>query len=136
MPANSRWDLIRRLRVNTVRHETSSPWLQWFPMWTVRVSNPGGSEICRTRPDQPWGPPSTLYNGKRVTFTASKAAGRDLDPSPTSSAEVAEKVDLYSILPPGFHGAGYRVTLNINLVLSYTMNTMTLRITYTIYLCL
>jgi len=30
--------------------------------------------------------------------------------------------------------AGYRMTLNIHLVLSYTLNTMTLRITYSIFL--
>ena len=30
--------------------------------WTVRGSNPCG-QICRTRPDRPWGPPSLLYNG-------------------------------------------------------------------------
>ena len=41
---------------------------------TIRVSNPGGSEIFRTRPDRPWGPPSLLYNGYRV-FPGSKAAG-------------------------------------------------------------
>ena len=31
--------------------------------WTVRGSNPGGGEIFRTCPDQPWGLPSLLYNG-------------------------------------------------------------------------
>ena len=34
--------------------------------WTIRGSNPGGSEIFRTRPDRPWGPLSLLYNGYRV----------------------------------------------------------------------
>ena len=29
--------------------------------WVVRESNPGRSEIFRTRPDRPWGPPSPLY---------------------------------------------------------------------------
>jgi hypothetical protein len=42
--------------------------------WTVRGSNPGRSEIFRTRPDRPWGPPSHLYNGYRV-FPGGKAAG-------------------------------------------------------------
>jgi hypothetical protein len=32
------------------------------------------SEICRTRSDRPWGPPSLLYNGYRV-FPGGKAAG-------------------------------------------------------------
>ena len=30
--------------------------------WTVRESNSGRSEIFRTRPDRPCGPPSLLYN--------------------------------------------------------------------------
>jgi hypothetical protein len=42
--------------------------------WTVRGSNTGGGEIFRTRPDQPWGPFSLLYNGHRV-FPGGKAAG-------------------------------------------------------------
>ena len=37
-------------------------------------SNPGGSEIFRTRPDLPWGPPSLVYNGYRA-FPGGKAAG-------------------------------------------------------------
>ena len=42
---------------------------------TVRGSNPGRGEIFRTRPDRPWGPPSSLlYNGYRV-FPGGKAAG-------------------------------------------------------------
>jgi hypothetical protein len=41
--------------------------------WTVRGSNPGGGEIFRTRPDQPCGPPTLLYNGYRV-FPGGKAA--------------------------------------------------------------
>jgi len=35
----------------------------------VRGSNPGGGEIFRTRPDGPWGPPSLLYSGQRITVT-------------------------------------------------------------------
>jgi hypothetical protein len=31
--------------------------------WTMLGSNPSGGEIFRVRPDQPWGPPSLLYNG-------------------------------------------------------------------------
>jgi hypothetical protein len=42
--------------------------------WTVRGSNPGGSEIFRKCPDRPWGPPSLLYNEYRV-FPGDKAAG-------------------------------------------------------------
>jgi hypothetical protein len=42
--------------------------------WTSRGSNPGGSEIFRTRPDRSRGPPNLLYNGYRV-FPGGKAAG-------------------------------------------------------------
>jgi hypothetical protein len=31
--------------------------------WTAWVSNPGGGEIFRTRPDRSWDPPNFLYNG-------------------------------------------------------------------------
>jgi hypothetical protein len=44
-------------------HSLTSP---RFGGWRVRGSNTGGSEIFRTRPDRPWGPPSVLYNGYRV----------------------------------------------------------------------
>jgi hypothetical protein len=42
--------------------------------WTVWVSNPGGGEIFRTRPDRSWGPPSLLCSGYRV-FPGGKTAG-------------------------------------------------------------
>ena len=42
--------------------------------WTVWGSNPGGGDILRTRPDRPWGPPSLLYNGYRVS-SGGKAIG-------------------------------------------------------------
>jgi hypothetical protein len=54
-----------------------------------------GGEIFRTCPDRPWGPPSLLYNGYRV-FTGGKVRpGRDAEPSPPSSAEVKNRVELY-----------------------------------------
>jgi hypothetical protein len=42
--------------------------------WTVRVSNPDGGAIFRSRPGQPWVPPSLLYHEYRV-FPWGKAAG-------------------------------------------------------------
>ena len=38
------------------------------------IESPGGGEIFRTRPDRPWGPPSTRYNWHRVC-PGGKAAG-------------------------------------------------------------
>jgi hypothetical protein len=60
----------------------------------IRGSNPGVSEIFRTRPDRPWGPRSLLYNVYRV-FPGVKRPGRGLDHSPPSSAKVIERVELY-----------------------------------------
>ena len=45
-------------------------------------------EIFRTCPDRPWGPPSLLYNRYRVFPAGKVRPGRDVDPSPPSSAEV------------------------------------------------
>ena len=67
--------------------------------WTVRGSNPGGGEIFRTSPDRPWGPPSLLYHGYRVSFRGAKRPERDVDHSPPSSAEVKERVKLYLYFP-------------------------------------
>ena len=54
-------------------------------------SNPGGGEIFRTGPDRPWGPPSFLYNGYRVFPGGKVRPGRDVDPSPPSSAVVKKE---------------------------------------------
>jgi len=45
-------------------------------------------ETFYTRPDQPWSPPSLLYNGYRGFPGGKEWLGRDADPSPTSSAVV------------------------------------------------
>jgi len=56
-------------------------------------------EIFRTSPARPWGPPSLLYNGYRVFPGGKVLPGRDADPSPTSSAEVKNRVELYLYSP-------------------------------------
>ena len=61
--------------------------------------NPDGSEIFRTSPDRPWGPPSILYNGYRVFPGGKVRLGRDADPSPPSSAEIKNRVELYLYSP-------------------------------------
>jgi len=55
----------------------------------------GGSEIFRTRPDRPWGPPDLLYNGYRVSFSGVKRPGGGVDHPSTYGAEVKERVKLY-----------------------------------------
>ena len=54
-------------------------------------SNPGGGEIFRTSPEQPWGPPSLLYNGHWVFTRGKERSRRDADPSPPSSAVVKKE---------------------------------------------
>ena len=58
-------------------------------------------EIFHTRPDQPWGPPSLLYNGYIFTFPVVKRPGPGVDHPPTSTAEVKERVELYLYSPSG-----------------------------------
>jgi len=58
--------------------------------WAVWGSNPGGDEIFRTCPDRPRGPPRLLYNAYQVFLGGKERPGRDVDPSPPSSA-VAKK---------------------------------------------
>ena len=38
-----------------------------------------GGEIFRTCPDRPWGPPSLLYSGYRISLQGVKRPGRDVD---------------------------------------------------------
>jgi hypothetical protein len=54
-----------------------------------------GASIFRTSPDRPWGPPSLLYKGYRVSFPGIKRPGRGVDHPPPYSAEVKERVELY-----------------------------------------
>jgi len=66
----------------------------------VRRSNPGRCEICRTRPEWPWDPPSLLYMGTRY-FPGKNRPGRGVDHPPPSSVEVKGRVELYFYSPSG-----------------------------------
>ena len=91
--------------------------------WTVRGSNPGGGESFRTCPDRPWGPPSLLYNGYRVFPGVKERPGRDVDPSPLSSAVVKKELTipllpLWAVRPVQSLSACTRVTFTFfNLIL-------------------
>ena len=76
--------------------------------WRVRGSNPGGGEVFRIRPDRPWGPPSLLYNGYRVSFQREKRWKRGVNHPLPSSAEVKETIELYlySTSEPSSHFEG------------------------------
>jgi hypothetical protein len=54
-------------------------------------------EILRTRPDRPWGPPSLLYNGYRVSFSGVTRLGRVITQPPPFSGDVKERVELYHL---------------------------------------
>ena len=69
---------------------------------------PVGGKIFPTCPDQPWGPPSLLYNGYQVFPGRKERPGCDADPSPPSSA-VVMKGQSYTSTPPMGHTAGTRV---------------------------
>jgi hypothetical protein len=60
-----------------------------------------GRRIFRNCPDRPWGPPSLLYNGYRVFPEGKLRPGRDADPTPPSSTEVKNRVELYLYSPEG-----------------------------------
>jgi len=62
---------------------------------------PVGGETFRSCPDQPWGPPSLLYNGYPVFPGGKERPGRDAEPSPPSSAVGHERVELYLYSPYG-----------------------------------
>jgi hypothetical protein len=50
-----------------------------------------GGEIFRTPPDWPWGPPSLLYNGYRVSFPEVKGPVRGVEHPSPSRAEVKKE---------------------------------------------
>jgi hypothetical protein len=58
---------------------------------------PVAGEIFRPRSDRPWGPPRLLYNAYR-SLPGVERPGRGIDHPPPSSAEVKERVELYSYL--------------------------------------
>jgi hypothetical protein len=61
--------------------------------WTVWGSNPGCSQIFRTRPGQPWGLSSFMYNRYRV-YPGRKASRAWSWPSTPSTIEVTVRVEL------------------------------------------
>ena len=63
-------------------------------------SNPGGGEIFHTYPDQPWSPPSLLYNEYQVLPWGEAAEAWHWPPIP-SRAEVRESVELCTYSPFG-----------------------------------
>ena len=67
-------------------------------------SNPVGGEIFHSCPHRTWGPSSLLYNRYRVFPGGKEQPGRDADPSPPSSADSHERVELYLYSSYGMYG--------------------------------
>jgi hypothetical protein len=115
---NKSWNHLLHPRVTEVCRLPSEPRHDFFLHRSfvrgcmVRVLNPDGTEIFRTRPDRPWGPPSLLYNAYRV-FPGRKAAGAWPDHPPPSTAEVKERVEqyLYSPSRPSWPVLGWTLPL-------------------------
>jgi hypothetical protein len=59
----------------------------------------GGGEIFRTCSGRHWGPPSLLHGGYRVFPRGNLWPWRDADPSPPSSVEVKNRLELYLYSP-------------------------------------
>jgi len=66
----------------------------------IRVSNHSGDNIFCTHPDQPWGPPTLLYNGYLV-FPGSKEDRCGVDHTSLSSAKFKETAEVYLYSPSG-----------------------------------
>jgi len=81
-----------------------------------RLDGPGiesrWGELFPICPDRPWGPPSPRYNGQRVSFPGVKRPERDVDHTPSSSAEVKERVALH-LYSPSWSVAGWPLPLPV-----------------------
>jgi hypothetical protein len=97
--------------------------MQFRPALVIRY--PGVDEIFRTRPDQPWDPPSLLYNVSRSLSREVKRPGRGVDHTPPSSAEGQERVELYlySTSGPSWSVLGWTLPLPVPLVIRYGART-------------
>ena len=92
--------------------------------WTVKGSNTSAGEIFRNCPDQPWGPPSLLCNGHRVSFPMLQQPGRGVDHPPPSSTKVKERVELnlYSSTEPSWPVLGRALPLPLQALQSRNLN--------------
>jgi hypothetical protein len=77
--------------------------------------NPSGGEIFDTRPDRPWGPPTSCKLGTGSS-PGVKRPGHGVDHPPLSGARVKERVELYLWA----FMASYRVSFTISLLSYHT----------------
>jgi hypothetical protein len=61
------------------------------------------AKFFRTRPDQPWGPPSLLYNGYRVSFPVVRRPGRGVGHSHRLAPRSKKEYSYTSISLLGLH---------------------------------
>ena len=88
-------------------------------------SNPGEDEIFRTRPDQPWGPFSLLYNGYQASFPGVKRLRRGVNNPPPPSAEVKERAELYLYSASGPSWSVFLANFTFYIFTSSTQNNLT-----------
>ena len=60
--------------------------------WTVQGLKPSGGKIFHSHPVWPWGLPSLMHDGYRVSFSGVKQMGHGVNLPPPQSAEVRERV--------------------------------------------
>ena len=95
MPANGRWDLIRRLKDNVVSIVTSCYGLG-VPSFEYRQWQ---DFIVSKNPDPIWGTPRILFKWYRGSFVMVKQLEREIDHSLPSSAEIKNEWS-YTSTPP------------------------------------
>jgi hypothetical protein len=70
-----------------------------YVIWPVRGSNPGGSEIFRTRPNRPWAHPNSYTMGNGSLSRECKAAGAWCWPPTPILRRGSRKCTAVTILP-------------------------------------
>ena len=119
------WDLSTRLydRVGQTVQRLATG-------WTVRGSNPGGSEIFRTCPDRPWDPPSLLYKGTGSFQGIKRGGGVALTPHPllvpwSRKSTATPALPLWAVLsstdPQCLYKGEFTFTLYAQVMLQYSL---------------
>jgi hypothetical protein len=101
-----------------VEHKYSSPFPHNYISGVEGLSDVKftcvSTEARFSAPDRTRGLPSLLYNGYRSAFPGIKRRRRGVDHTSPSSAEVKERVQLYTSIPLHAFTAHYRMKFNIS----------------------
>jgi hypothetical protein len=109
---------ILRLPTGDLRVASSSAGIATCYILDGPESNPGAGEIFSTRPDRPWVHPASLpvHTG---SLSRVKRPGPGVDHPYLSSAQVKERVELYSYYPSGPSWRVARGNLPLNTPVAY-----------------